>query len=160
MPGYLEGYGAGEARRERRLLVAIVSVLGMALAGTIGYYSFRDYSHDRKMKDFVAAVQRQDLPAAYTFWGCSQQTPCRDYNFEKFLEDWGPKGANVKFAGGRWTDAERCGTGYLAALANGNERVTLWVERSTGILSYSPWEACPERKLRVVKWLRMKFGGG
>jgi len=46
----------------------------------------------------------------------------------------------------------------MAALNSGNDEVSLWVERNTGVLSYAPWRQCPEKKLRLMKWLRMKFG--
>ncbi len=162
MPGYLETYGAGEEKRERRLLWIVGSTLGIGLLGTILYFSFRDWPLERRVKHFVEAVQRQDYKAAYTYWGCTAEAPCREYNYEKFLEDWGPKGVYTRAAlGGKVVDSERCGSGYIAALGGaGAEDVALWVEQSTRIVGYAPWRECPEKKLRIRKWLKMRFGIG
>jgi hypothetical protein len=158
MAGYLEGYGAGEAQRERKLFLWIGSILGVALLGTILYFSFRDYKHEQTMKNFLDAVRKQDYKTAYAFWGCSEAAPCRDYSFTKFSEDWGPTGTNAKYVSSSLSDTERCGTGYIGALGTSPNQIFLWVERATGVLGYSPWNGCPERKLRVMRWLKMKFG--
>lgn len=138
----------------------IIGALSAALLGTILYFSFRDYGRERRLKDFLKTVQAKDYKTAYTFWGCTAETPCRDYPYDKFLEDWGPTGTNVRQASGSIVEAERCGSGYLANVGRANDEVTLWVERETDVVSYAPWHDCPEKKLRLMKWLRMKFGNG
>jgi len=158
MSGYLEGYGAGEATQERRRWIVIGWVLLLSLVAVILYFTFRDYKQEQKLAGFIEAVRKQDLPAAYAFWGCTRDAPCRDYPFAKFVEDWGPDGVNAKFVNGQLVDSERCGTGYIAGLKQGSEMVTLWVERETGVVGYSPWDGCPERKLRPMRWLRSRFG--
>ncbi|MDX1981270.1 MAG: hypothetical protein SFV51_13455 [Bryobacteraceae bacterium] len=160
MPGYLENYGAGEEKREKRLLRIGGSVLGALVLGAILYFSFRDYFLKRQVNQFLAAVQKQDLKTAYTFWGCTVDAPCKGYGYDRFLEDWGPKGANQKFASGSIAETERCGTGFIAAVSNGQEELALWVERETRVVGFAPWRECPEKKLRIRKWLRMKFGIG
>ncbi|MCC6392010.1 MAG: hypothetical protein IT167_15530 [Bryobacterales bacterium] len=160
MPGYLEGYGAGEEQRERKIRWIVLSLLGALLIGATLYFTFRDYPSERKLNQFLDALRRQDYKTAYSYWGCSVEVPCRDYPYDKFLEDWGPKGVNAKFSNSGLGDSERCGTGFMAALNSGNDEVSLWVERNTGVLSYAPWQQCPEKKLRLMKWLRMKFGRG
>jgi hypothetical protein len=158
MAGYLEGYGAGDAKRERKVKIIVISVLSFAITSGILYATFRDFSQESKIKDFLAAVERKDFAAAYTFWGCTKDVPCRDYSYEKFLEDWGPTGENFPLVSQGIYESERCGSGFLAALHPGSQEVSLWVERSTGLISYAPWMNCPERKLRLMKWLKMRFG--
>jgi hypothetical protein len=160
MAGYLEDYGVGDAQREKKLKWITISVIvGAVLAVTL-YAVFRDFKEDRRVSQFRQALKQQDFKTAYTFWGCTFETPCRDYAFDKFMEDWGPQGANAKVATAPVADSERCGNGYIVAFETGKEPVSLWVERDTGVLSYAPWSVCPERKLRIMKWLKMKFGRG
>jgi hypothetical protein len=160
MSSYLEGYGRGDERRERKLKILILSILGVSLTVTVLYFTFRDYREEKRIAGFLEALQKKDFPAAYAFWGCTQAVPCRDYPYEKFLEDWGPNGASYKLASGKVSDSERCGTGFISTLhADGVEDATLWVERETGVLGFAPWRECPEKKLRIVKWLKMRFGG-
>lgn len=160
MAGYLEDYGVGDAQREKKLKWITISLVSAAVLGVILYAMFRDFKEDRRISQFRKALQQQDFKTAYTFWGCTQEVPCRDYGFDKFLEDWGPQGANAKVATASVSDSERCGNGYIVAFDTGKDPVSLWVERDTGVLSYAPWSACPERKLRIMKWLKMKFGRG
>lgn len=158
MPGYLEDYGVTDAKREKRTKLIVVSLLSILVVSGTLYALFRDYREESTVKRFLEAVQKQDFPAAYAYWGCSKDAPCRDYPYEKFLEDWGPKGENTALVPAGIHESERCGTGFLAALHSGNQDVALWVERSTGVLGYAPWINCPEKKLRLMKWLKMKFG--
>lgn len=160
MPGYLEGYGVTDAKREKRVKTIVISLVTFLVVSGALYALFRDYKEESVIKRFLEAVQKQDYPAAYAFWGCTKEAPCRDYSYEKFMEDWGPKGENAPLVPTGIHESERCGTGYLAALHSGNQDVALWVERSTGVLGYAPWINCPEKKLRLMKWLKMKFGKG
>ncbi len=160
MPGYLEDYGVTDAKREKKVKVIVITLLSVVIVSGTLYALFRDYKEELVVKRFLAAVERKDYAAAYVFWGCSKEAPCRDYSYEKFLEDWGPKGENTALVAGGIHESERCGTGYLAALHSGDQDVALWVERSTGVLGYAPWINCPEKKLRLMKWLKMKFGKG
>jgi hypothetical protein len=161
MSSYLEGYGAADAKREKRIQHLALSAGAVLLLGVILYAVFRDYREERQVRLFVEAVQRQDLKTAYTMWGCTLEVPCRDYPFEKFVEDWNPQGPNIKaITGGSIYESERCGTGFLAVVSpnKGKDEVALWVERATGVVGYAPYRECPEPKLRIVKWFKMKFG--
>ncbi len=161
MSSYLEGYGRGDERRERKLKLLVISVLAVSITAAALYFSFRDYREERRIAGFFEELRKQNYSAAYEFWGCTESVPCRDYPLEKFLEDWGPTGASSRLASGAPLGAERCGTGFITTMhADGTEDVTLWVERATGVVGYAPWRECPEKKLRIVKWLKMRFGGG
>lgn len=161
MSSYLEGYGTADAKRETRVKRIVISVVAVLLLGVSLYAFFRDYREERQIRLFVEAVQRQDLKSAYSLWGCTEEVPCRDYPFAKFVEDWDAKSSNIKaITGGSLYESERCGTGFIGVVSpnKGKDEVALWVERSTGIVGYAPYRECPEPKLRVVKWFKMKFG--
>ncbi|MBL8231638.1 MAG: hypothetical protein JNL98_24285 [Bryobacterales bacterium] len=161
MSSYLEGYGTADAKREKRTKRLVISAVSVLLLAVVLYFTFRDYKEEQQIRSFVEAVQRQDLKTAYTLWGCTPDVPCRDYPFEKFTEDWNPKASNLKaISGGSLYESERCGTGFIGVVSpnKGKDEVALWVERATGVVGYAPYRECPEPKLRIVKWFRMKFG--
>src|SRR5215470_997695 len=150
MPGYLEQYGAGDEKREKKVRWIVLSSLGAGLLGLILYFSFRDYKEEHRITGFLEALNRGDYKGAYSFWGCTAENPCREYAFDKFLEDWGEKGVNAKFVHGSLGDTERCGSGFIADIAAGGEHTALWVERSTGVVGYAPWSECPEKQFRLM----------
>jgi hypothetical protein len=159
MPGYLDDYGQADLKRETRIKRIIIGCLSVAVIGLIAYLQFRNYREESRIKGFLAELRKQDYKAAYAFWGCTDAKPCRDYPFEKFLEDWGPKGVHAGLAGGRLAEGESCGTGYIGSATDGKDDVALWVETQNGTLGFAPWSECPEKRFRLMKWLRMRFGG-
>src|SRR5262245_38740268 len=98
MAGYLDNYGVVDAQREKKVRILVASLLTVVIGGSILYFGFRDYAPEHKLKQFMEAVQSKDYKSAYTLWGCTMEAQCRDYSFDKFMEDWGPSGANAKFA--------------------------------------------------------------
>ncbi|MBI4903505.1 MAG: hypothetical protein HY820_07720 [Acidobacteria bacterium] len=160
MPGYLEDYGVVDAQREKKTQRLVFSLLTLVIGGSILFFTFRDYRQESVLKQFLNLAQKQDYKAAYTLWGCTMEVQCRDYSYAKFLEDWGPAGANTRFITSSIRDTERCGNGYMGSLHKGNDELALWVDRDTNILGYAPWQQCPEKKLRLMRWLRMRFGIG
>src|SRR5690242_8049896 len=92
MAGYLEDYGVEEARRGRLIKRIVISVVVLAVVGGIAHFSLRSYSAKRQVDNFLLALRNKDYQTAYRMWGCTENSPCRDYTFDKFMEDWGPKG--------------------------------------------------------------------
>lgn len=159
MPGYLEEYGAGEEKREATIKWIVLSVLGALLVGSVLYFTFRDFREERQIKLFLSLLQKQDYKSAYALWGCTDSTPCRDYKFDKFMEDWGPQGVDAKIAAsGSLSEGEPCGSGYLGVVTGGGKQAELFVDKRDHFISFSPWPACPEPRLRVWKWIKMKLG--
>lgn len=168
MSDFLSGYGVEEERRERILRVVVLLVVAVAVVGGILYLALRTYPARRQVLEFLSALERQDYQAAYRMWGCTEATPCRDYPFEKFLEDWGPGSphANVKAARLVNINPRTCGPGVLYTLGAiaahllgergcdcgsgvihrlefpGGEEVSLWYERKDKALGFAPWPAC------------------
>jgi hypothetical protein len=161
MGGYLEAYGAGEERRVRRVrLIKIALIAGVcaAIVGAVLYAVFKNYGEERQVKTFIEALRKPDYQVAYRMWGCNESHPCRDYSFDKFMEDWGPKSAHASVASARIGLSQSCGTGVLLRVDyKGAEPVSLWVERDGQVLSYAPWPECPGPHWRVGAWLRSLF---
>jgi len=141
MAGYLEHYGEGEVRRERVIRWLIISA-AVLVAGTIaGYFILRTYPARRQASNFLEALKQGDYKSAYRMWGCAE--PCRRYPFEKFMEDWGPKG---EYAGvTSIAKTSFCNTGVIVTLqSRSGGGVALWYERSDGTLGFAPWPVCAE----------------
>lgn len=157
MAGYLDAYGVDDARREKTIKWIVISIVAIAVVTGIAYLLLQHWGEKQRAKQFLELLQKQDYRAAYQMFGCSESNPCRDYSFENFLEDWGPQSAASQLRIGH---TEECGTGVLINLNSPKQlEATLLVETETGRISYAPWPECPERRFRLMKWLRMRFGG-
>ena len=163
MASYLEAYGAAEENRAKRvqLIKNSAIVLGSALAiGLIAYGIFKNHSEEQQAKTFVSLLQARDYPGAYKLWGCSETSPCKDYPFDKFMEDWGPKSAHADQSSAQIGLSQSCGSGVVIRLDYKGtlEPVSLDIERGTKIISFAPWAECPGRHLHIGAWLRSLFG--
>jgi hypothetical protein len=163
MAGYLEAYGAAEEQRAKRIQLIKISsiVLGSVIVvALIAYGIFKNHSEEQQAKTFVSLLQAHDYQGAYRLWGCSDTHPCPDYPFNKFLEDWGPKSAHADQSSAHIGLSQSCGSGVVIRLdyQGSQEPVSLWVERSTKIISFAPWAECPGRHLHIGAWLRSLFG--
>jgi hypothetical protein len=164
MSSYLEAYGAAEQHRARvvGLLKKCSIVLAAVLvAGLVLFAIFRNHSEERQAKNFLGLLKAHNYSAAYSMWGCSENHPCPQYAFPKFLEDWGPKAAHSSDpAAASIGLSQSCGSGVLIRLDyQGSDPVPLWVERDTGTISFAPWPECPGRHLHFGAWLKSLFGG-
>jgi hypothetical protein len=156
MAGYLDAYGVDDARREKALKWIALSIVAIVVATGIAFLFFKNWGEKQRAKQFLRLLERQDYRGAYAMFGCSDATPCRDYPFQSFVEDWGPQSDSTQLHIG---DSETCGTGVLINLESPKEhKATLLVETGSGMISYAPWPECPEARFRLRKWLRMKFG--
>ena len=93
MASYLEGYGETQARRSRKLRWLILTPIVVIALATFLYFKFRDYPEHRRAAQFLELLQKKDYKAAYALWGCTDQKPCPQYGYDKFMEDWGPNGS-------------------------------------------------------------------
>lgn len=161
MSSYLEAYGADEEQRARRLQRIKRSIAGLALlivTALVLYAVFKNYPEQRQVKAFIENLRKQDYQAAYRMFGCTEATPCRDYSFQKFMDDWGPKSHHADTASAHIGLSQSCGTGVILRVDyNGAEPVPLWVERSTHVVSFAPWPECPGRHLHIGTFLRSLF---
>jgi hypothetical protein len=162
MSSYLESYGAAEEHRAKRvrllknssIAAAVVLVAGLTLYGI-----FKNHSEEQQAKAFIALLQAQDYQHAYAMWGCSDMHPCPNYPLSKFMEDWGPKSSHAEQASAQIGVSQSCGSGVVIRLdyKGSEEPVPLWIERSSKVVSFSPWPECPGRHLHIGAWLRSMF---
>lgn len=142
MSTYLDEFGVADARREKLIKKLIAGVVIVAAVSGVLWYVFRDYREDRRFESFLALVEQGDYPSAYAMWGCTPEMPCRDYSYEKFMEDWGPGSVFGDVSSVEVTGERSCKTGIIRRLEVGDEEVMLWVGRQDGRLSYAPWLSC------------------
>jgi hypothetical protein len=144
MAGYLEDYGVEESRRSKflgRMIIALIVAVILVIAG---YFVFRTYPAKRQVRAFLSQLAKGDYPGAYRTWGCSP--PCRDYPFQSFMQDWGPKGEYPDPGAAQIAKTRYCDTGVIVTLKppKGQE-VPLWYQYSDGTLGFSPWPVCAPR---------------
>jgi hypothetical protein len=143
MTGYLEGYGAGEERRERIIKRSLVAALVVLVVGGALYFFLRDYREKQQIQAFLELLQKKDYRAAYQMWGCTEASPCREYSFEKFLEDWGPKSPHANLSSVKVVKTRSCSSGVIQTLNFGDDdEVWLWVGRKDLTLGFAPWPMC------------------
>jgi len=162
MSSYLEAYGAAEehrARRVRLLKNSSITLACLVVVGLILYGIFKNYGEEQQAKSFVALLRAQDYQHAYAMWGCSEAHPCPNYPLGKFMEDWGPKSSHADQSSAHIGVSQSCGSGVVIRLdyQGSQEPVPLWIERSSKVVSFSPWPECPGRHLHIGAWLRSLF---
>lgn len=165
MASYLEAYGDAEQHRARVFALVKTSsivLLCVLIAGLILYGVFKNHSEEQRAKTFLGLLQAHSYPAAYAMWGCTDAHPCPEYPFAKFQEDWGPQSAHANELAAHLGLSQSCGSGVLLRVdyQGSEEPVLLWVERSSGVISFAPWPECPGRHLHFGTWLRSVFGRG
>jgi hypothetical protein len=144
MAGYLDQYGAGDEKRAtiiKRLLLVIAAVL---VFGALPWYLFKNHGEEGKVRTLLSLLRNHDYEGAYRAWGCNDPKLC-SYSYQQFLEDWGPK-STADPNQLRILDSESCGSGVMLAVrANRDRQDTLWVEKSTGVISFAPDPVCPSK---------------
>ena len=143
--GYLDAYGAGEERRGKIIRTLVLSVLVLAVIGGLVWWRFRNWAEDKRADEFFSKLRSGDYRAAHAFWGCTEQRPCRDYSFDRFLEDWGPKSPHANLNAMEVTQTKSCSTGVIKIVKFPSDEVHLWIDRQTKTLGFSPWPVCNPR---------------
>ncbi len=72
MPGYLEGYGAGEEKREKLIKRIALFVVLALIVGGVSYFFLRNFRETQQTKLFFELLRKQDYVAAYRLWGCTR----------------------------------------------------------------------------------------
>jgi hypothetical protein len=161
MAGYLDQYGADDARREKTSRLAFLA-LGVVVLGILVWWllyhwdraeilrethiarffqKIRNSKQEGEVQQFLHLVQAHDYKNAYAMWGCTDANPCTGYPMTSFLEDWGPQ-RDVSNAG--ITRSRSCGSGVIVtASIDKNRQERLWVQRDNGTIGYSPFPSCP-----------------
>ena len=146
MSGYLDDFGASDARREAIFKRIIAVAVIVASVGGILYFQFRNFREERRVKSFLQLVESKDYEGAYALWGCSVEAPCPGYSYTKFLEDWGPESEHPDISLASITRTRSCDDGIFQTLSFGEEdEIWLWVGRSDRVIGYAPWPMCNPR---------------
>lgn len=149
MAEFLTGYGVKDQKRENRYKRIVLVAVTLALLGGLIYYFARTFTEQRTVSRFTSLLSSQNYKDAYAMWGCTDQAPCRDYKFESFLQDWGPKSPYPNPSEISTTLAEPCGNSVWVTIKTPNtEEVGLAVDPETRLLSFTPAARCPG-KLRL-----------
>ena len=159
MGSYLQQYGEGDERRSqiiRRIIGVVVAVMVLAIAA---YFLLKDFHEKSVARHFLADINAHQFEQAYREWGCTPQHPCRDYNYQRFLEDWGPQ----KKLESPWKIAstDSCKDFLTVNVqAKGSDLQSVMVARDTALMGYAPSPECQERKWRFGLFFRRLLGGG
>ncbi len=159
MGDYLQQYGIEEEHRNRiikRIVLAVVAAIIVLIAG---YLIFHNYPERRVVNSFVAKINAHDYKGAYAEWGCTDRHPCPNYDFQRFLDDWGPS----KKTSSPWkvVSTDSCKSFLTANVqAQGSELESLSVQREDHSLGFAPAPECQERKWRWRQFFQRVFGGG
>ena len=141
---YLSNYGVKDARREKRFFRIAGSIAGAALLGTILWYYLRTYNEEQIAKQFFANLQARNYKAAYAQFGCTDASPCRDYSFDRFLEDWGEKSPYANTSTVDFSLVEPCGnTVWFTIKQPGTRPVGIAVDPESKLVTFTPSASCP-----------------
>jgi hypothetical protein len=148
---FLQDYGEGDAKRSRRWKIAAAAAVLIAVVGGGLYFYFRDYREERQVAQFVVNLQSGNYDAAYAQWGCTREVECRDYAFEKFMEDWGPGSPAAQPNMIKIGRKRSCDGGIIQTLElQPGDEVLLYVDRYEKTLGFSPWPTCnPSMKINA-----------
>jgi len=159
MAGYLEEYGIEDQRRGR----VVKRVVGLGIAAVFlaiaGYLFFHNFSEKRTVSRFLDQVNARNYQEAYREWGCTSEHPCPNYDFHRFMEDWGPS----KQSSSPWKVAavDGCKTFVTVNVeAAGAPLQSLSVDRGDGSLGFAPSPECQEKQWRWKQFLGRIFHGG
>jgi hypothetical protein len=161
MGSYLESYGAIEDRRARNIkLIRRFAVIGVAVlvVAVVFYAIFKNFSQEQQVKTFLTQLRNRQYQDAYRMWGCTEQTPCRDYPFPKFMEDWGPESPHADASAAKIGVSQTCGNGVVIRVDYPKtEPMALFVDRESNVLSFAPWPECPGKHWHFGAFLRSLF---
>ncbi len=158
MAGYLDNYGVADVQRAKRNKQIGLAVLLTLIVGLGGYLFLHNRTEKRAVSRFLSDLSSGNFQEAYRSWGCTPSTPCRDYSFDKFMEDWGPKGQYGNVKAGHVTVVDSCGDGVVTTLEFPNSKpFGLYVDRKSEILSFAPWPRCPGRHWHFMEFISRHF---
>lgn len=159
MGSSLQDYLAEEERRHRTIKRIVLSCIGALIVIGIAYLLFHNYPEKQVAKRFLSEVNAHNYQAAYNDWGCTTAHPCPNYDYNRFLEDWGPP----KTAPAPWKIAstDSCKSFLTVNVqADGSELQSLAIQRADHSLSFAPAPECQERKWHWRQFFQRIFHGG
>ncbi|HEX3684231.1 MAG TPA: hypothetical protein VHU83_16980 [Bryobacteraceae bacterium] len=158
MGSYLQQYGESDERRGRVIKRIILAAIVVVVVAVGAYLFFQNFPEKQVARHFLADVNGGHFDQAYRDWGCSTEHPCKNYDYGRFMEDWGP---SKKFSS-PWKIASVDGCRSFVTInvqAQGSELQSLAVERDNHTLGFAPAPECQERQWRWKQFFERLFGG-
>jgi hypothetical protein len=159
MGSYLQQYGVEEERRGRVIKWIVILCVGLIVIAIAAYLIFRNYPERKVARHFLDEINAHDYQAAYQNWGCTNEHPCPNYDFHRFMQDWGPGSK----ASSPWkvVSTDSCKTFLTVNVqAQGSELQSLAIQRSDHALGFAPAPECHERKWRWRQFFDRIFHRG
>ena len=150
-------YGEGEERRNRVVKILILSIIGLLILLWAFYLFFHNYAEKKTVSRFLEQVNKHDYAGAYADWGCTTAAPCKNYDYNRFLQDWGPD----KKISSPWEIVSVDGCKAFVTVnvqASGSELESLGVQRGSKTLMFAPAAECQEPQWRWKQFFRRIFG--
>jgi len=158
----MSDYGAEDERRaeiRRKIVLAVLAVLACLF---IWWMFLRNWREERKLDEFVETLRLKNYQKGYAMFGCTSRTPCAEYPYPRFLEDWGPEGryksagsATILRSGHTGSSARRfllkfkppddCSENIIRVLRFDDIELPMLVNRADGVVGFSPWPVCNPR---------------
>ena len=163
MASYLESYAAIEERKagnRKRLKRGVIATVCVVIVALFLYAIFKNRHQEQEVKVFLQRLENHQYQEAYRMWGCTEQTPCRDYSFSKFMEDWGPNSPHANPKNARIAVAQSCGDSTFIRLEYPKaDPVPVMVDKNTDTISFAPsdWVECPGRHWHFWDFLKGLF---
>lgn len=114
----------------------VLAALG-AVAVILLVYRFANYREEGLVKKFVSELSSGNFQQAYQTWG-----PSSGYDYRDFMGDWGGRGYYGKIRDFKILGSQNRGTGVVVTVEFSHLKrpISLWVERKTQTISFSPFE--------------------
>lgn len=158
MASYLQQYGAGEEHRNRIIKRIVLGAIGAVAIAAAAYLILHNYAEKQVARHFLEDVNSGRYEQAYADWGCTAQHPCKNYDFNRFKEDWASPKVSPPW---KIASTDSCRTFLtINVQARGSELQSLAVQRDNHELGFAPAPQCEERKWRWKQFFQRIFGGG
>lgn len=158
MGSYLQNYGAGEESRNQIIKRTVLITIAVVIVGSICYFIFHNYPEKQLVKRFLAELNQHEYKKAYSTWNCAADQTCRSYDYQSFLQDWGPD----KHISSPWKIASVDGCSAFVTInvqAQGSELESLSVTRGVNGIGFAPAPECQEKKIRLGQFFHRLFHG-
>ena len=158
MGAFFQEYGVEDERRSRTIWRIVYLVLSLLALAIVGYFLLHDFAEKRVATRFIDQVNAKHFQEAYREWGCTAEHPCPNYDYKRFLQDWGPD----KKLGSSWKVAsiDSCKSFVTVNVtAEGAELESLSVQRTDKSLGFAPAPECQEMQWRWKQFFSRIFGG-
>jgi len=127
------------ALKDRLKVPASIALVLIFLSGIA--YKFANYREERRIRQFVGAIEKEQYDAAYREWDADGR-----YTMNDFLQDWGKEGYYTKgMHEARVIDSNGRGGAVVVYLAIDSLKspVALRVDKETMKISFSPVSKYP-----------------